>query len=132
MDKNKIIGILEGNDLSDIEEIEYKDGIFVLRFFYDFDKAELDAAKAFANDESDEEEASEVWTEEYFIPYLMDLAIDNVGESIEEVMEESNISAQYMSYDLTGEDTESCEFIAVFYSEEIEIEIETVLDELKL
>ena len=132
MDKNKIIGILEDNDLSDIEEIEYKNGIFVLRFFYDFDKAEMDAAKAFANDESDEEEASEVWNEEYFIPYLMDLAIDNVGESVEEVMEEVNISAQYMSYDLTDEDTESCEFIAIFYNEDNEVEIETVLDELKL
>lgn len=132
MDKNKIISSLEENDLSDIEEITYKDGVTVLRFFYDFDEAELAAAKAFANDESDEEEKSEVWTEEYFIPYLMDLAIDNVGETVEEVMEEISVSAQYMSYDLAGDDTESCEFIAIFYEEGNDIEIETVLDELKL
>ena len=132
MDKKIILDLLKENELSDIEELQYKDDIIVLRFFYDFDETEIKAAKAFASDESGEEEQNEIWTEEFFLPYLTDLAIDNVGEYIEEIMEKAQVSSQYMSYDLNAEETEYCEFIAVFYEGEKDIEIETILDELQL
>ncbi len=132
MDKKIILDLLKENELSDIEELQYKDDVLVVRFYYDFDETEIKAAKAFADDESGEEEQNEIWTEEFFLPYLTDLAIDNVGEYIEEIMEQAKVSSQYMSYDLNIEETDYCEFIAVFYEGENEIEIETVLDELKL
>ncbi|MBC8062186.1 MAG: hypothetical protein H7Y18_16165 [Clostridiaceae bacterium] len=132
MDKNKIIELLTIKELTDIEELTYKDEVFVLRFYYDFDESELKAARAYANDESEEIEDSEAWAEEFFLPYLTDLAIDNVGEYIEEVMEDVEVSAQYMSYDLNADEVEYCEFIAIFHKEDKDIEIETVLDDLKL
>ena len=132
MDKNKIIELLTVKELTDIEELTYKDDVFVLRFYYDFDESEIKAARAYANDESEEVEDSEAWAEEFFLPYLTDLAIDNVGEYIEEIMEEAEISAQYMSYDLNADEVDYCEFIAVFHKEGKNIEIETVLDDLKL
>ena len=132
MVKNKIIELLTAKELTDIEELPYNDGVFVLRFYYDFDESEVKAARAYANDESEEVEDSEAWAEEFFLPYLTDLAIDNVGEYIEEIMEETEVSAQYMSYDLTADEVDYCEFIAIFHKEDKDIEIETVLDDLKL
>jgi hypothetical protein len=132
MNKEKIKGYLEQNDLTDIEELTYKENTVVLRFFYDFDEDELKSARAYANDESEAEAESKDWYEEYFLPYLNDLAIDNTGEIIEEVMEEFEIEAQYISYEADMENHEYCEFIAVFFKKEDNIEIETVLDELKI
>jgi hypothetical protein len=132
MDKNKIKELLTVKELTDIEELPYNDEVLVLRFYYDFDESEVKAARAYANDESEEIEDSEAWSEEFFLPYLTDLAIDNVGEYIEEIMEETKVSAQYMSYDLNADEVDYCEFIAVFHKEDKDIEIETVLDDLKL
>jgi len=132
MDKNKIIELLTAKELTDIEELKYNEEVFVLRFYYDFDDSEVKAARAYANDESEEVEDSAAWSEEFFLPYLTDLAIDNVGEYIEELMEETEVSAQYMSYDLNVEEFDYCEFIAIFHKEDNNIEIETVLDALKL
>ena len=132
MDKNKIMELLKVKELTDIEELTYKDEVFVLRFYYDFDESEVKAARAYANDESEEAEDSEPWAEEFFLPYLTDLAIDNVGEYMEEIMEGAEVSAQYMSYDLNVDEVDYCEFIAIFHKEDKDIEIETVLDDLKL
>ena len=132
MDKNKIIELLKVKEVTDIEELKYNDEVFVLRFYYDFDESEVKSARAYANDESGEVEDSEAWAEEFFLPYLTDLAIDNVGEYIEEIMEEAEIAAQYMSYDLNADEVDYCEFIAIFHKEDKNIEIETVLDDLKL
>ena len=132
MDKNKIIELLKVKEVTDIEELTYNDEVFVLRFYYDFDENEVKSARAYANDESEEAEDSEGWAAEFFLPYLTDLAIDNVGEYIEEIMEEAEIAAQYMSYDLSADQVDCCEFIAIFHKEDKEIEIETVLDDLKL
>lgn len=132
MDKEKIKEYLEQNELSEIEELNYKENVMVLRFFYDFDDAELESAKAYANDESSSEEESKEWYEEYFLPYLNDLAIDNAGEIIEEAMEEFDLDAQYISYEADMENYEYCEFIAVFFKKEDNIEIEKVLDELNI
>jgi hypothetical protein len=131
MDKGKIIEFLQNNGMSEVTELPYKDDIFVVRFFYDFDEDELKAAKAFAKDESEEEEESEVWYDEYFLPYLNDIAIDNTGEIIEDAIEEFDIQAQYVSYEADVENHDYCEFIAAFYKES-NIEIETILDELNI
>lgn len=128
MNKKDVLEFLRENELDDVEEISSKKGMLVVRFFYDFDEDELEAARGYANDESEDDEDAESWKEEYYLPYLNDIAADNVGEIIEEVVEEFDISGQYISYDLNEE--ERCEFIGVFSNEDFDIE--EVLEELDL
>lgn len=132
MDKGKIVGFLNENDISEVEEIKYKDNIFVARLYYDFDDDEIDAARNYAKDESEDEEGGEIWNEEFFLPYLNDVAIDNIGDIFEELMENLNIEVQYMSYDVDENQYDYSEIIAVFYDKDDNIDIETVLDDLKL
>lgn len=132
MDKKAIIQILEKNQLSQIEEIEYKEGAVVLRFFYDFDEDEIEAARAYSNDESEDEENGDTWYEEFFLPYLYDLAVDNAGEVVEEVMEALDVEAQFVAYEMDEEEYSYNEFIAVFSPRGKAIEIEQVLDELEM
>ena len=132
MDKKAIIQILEKNQLSQIEEIEYKEGAAVLRFFYDFDEDEIEAARAYSNDESEDEENGDTWYEEFFLPYLYDLAVDNAGEVVEEIMETLDVEAQFVAYEMDEEEYSYNEFIAVFSPRGKAIEIEQVLDELEM
>ncbi|ERI90122.1 hypothetical protein HMPREF1982_04062 [Clostridiales bacterium oral taxon 876 str. F0540] len=132
MNKEAIIETLEKNGLSEIEEIEYKENAIVLSFIYEFDNDEVEAAKAYANDESEDEENGDTWSEEFFLPYLNDLAVDNVGEIIENMMDEMQIDAQYISYELDEEEYSYNEFIAVFFPKGKAVEIEQILDELEM
>jgi hypothetical protein len=132
LDKKAIIQILEKNELSQIEEIEYKDGAVVLRFFYDFDEDEIEAARAYSNDESEDEENGDTWYEEFFLPYLYDLAVDNAGEVVEEIMEALDVEAQFVAYEMDEEEYSYNEFIAVFSPRGKAVEIEQVLDELEM
>lgn len=116
MDKKKITDFLKRNNLSDIEELKYDDNVLVLRFYYDFDEPELESAKSYANDESEDEEEGDIWYQEFFKPYLNDLAVDNVGEIIEELMDKEEVEAQYVSYDIDDENYVYNEFIGVFYN----------------
>ena len=131
MEKSSIVNYLKENKLTDIEEVEYKAGIYVLRFFYDFDQTEIKAGKAYAKDESGEEE-NQIWYQEYFLPYLSDIAVDNIGELLQELAEGKDFEAQFVSYDLDLENYGYNEFIAIFYDKAMNIQIEDVLDELKI
>ena len=84
MDKEKIINYLEENGFSDVELMSEQKGLIATRFYYDFDKDELKAAEAYANDASGKEK-NDSWHEDFYIPYLTELAIDNVGEIMEEI-----------------------------------------------
>lgn len=130
MDKKKIIQSLKENGLTEIEDLKYEGGALALRFFYDFDEPELDAARAYSNDESDDEEEGDIWYEEFFKPYLSDLAVDNVGEVIEEIMDKYDIDAQYISYEIDEDEYNYNEFIGIFYEKDKEFVIEDVLDEI--
>lgn len=132
MNKETLIQVLEKNGFSEIEEIDYKEDAVVVSFIYEFDNDEVEAARAYANDESEDEENGDTWYEEFFLPYLNDLAVDNVGEVIENMMEEMQIDAQYVSYELDEEEYSYNEFIAAFFPKGKVIEIEQVLDELEM
>lgn len=133
MNKEEILKKLEEYDLSDIETIEYKEGdALVVSFSYDFDEAVIEGARAYANDESDDTEEGEVWYEEFFLPYLSDYAVDEVGECIEEIMEEFNIEAQFISYELEKEEYGYSEFLAVFFPKDKSLTIEEVLEDLEV
>jgi hypothetical protein len=128
----RIIEILENSGLKEVEELKYKDGIVVARFFYDFDDDEIEAAKAYAEDECEDESEGEVWFDEFFIPYLNDIAVDNIGEIVENAAEKSGLEAQYITYDIDPDDYDYCEGIAVFYPDSEDIDIEEVLEGLEL
>jgi hypothetical protein len=132
LNKKQVITFLEENDLTDIEELEYKEDALVVRFYYDFDSEELASAKAYANDECEEEQESDEWFDEFFLPYLNELAIDNAGEILEELMEAFELQAQYVTYETDKESYDYCEFIAVISEKDKNYEIEDVLDELEL
>lgn len=132
MDKKAIIKVLSENKLNSIEEVPYNEEALVVRFFYEFDNEEIDAAKAYSNDESEDEENGDEWYEEFFLPYLNDLAVDNVGEIIEDIMEKLNIEGQFVSYEMDEEEYSYNEFIAAFFPQGKLKEIEEVLEELEL
>lgn len=133
MNKKKILEELKESDLSGIEQIDYKDeNVLIVRFKFEFDDSELEAARAYANDESDEEEESELWYDDFFIPYLTDLAVDNVGEIMEDVMSDFEVDGQFVSYDIDEEEYGYDEFVAAFFPQESDFDLEGVLDELEL
>lgn len=126
----KILSALESAGLKEVEEISYKAGFVVARFFYDFDEDEIEAAKAYSNDECEDEAEGEVWFDDFFLPYLSDLAVDNIGEIVEEVAEGNELEVQYVTYDIDPDDYDYCEGIAVFSAEELDIE--AILDDLEV
>jgi hypothetical protein len=132
LDKKAIIKVLSENKLNSIEEVPYNEEALVVRFFYEFDNEEIDAAKAYSNDESEDEENGDEWYEEFFLPYLNDLAVDNVGEIVEDIMEKLNIEGQFVSYEMDEEEYSYNEFIAAFFPQGKLKEIEEVLEELEL
>lgn len=132
MNKKGIQEYLANNGLTEIEEIEYKNDAYVLRFFYDFDEDEINAARAYANDESEDEENGDIWYEEFFLPYLSDVAVDNVGDMMEEIMEEFDMDAQFVSYEMDEEEYSYNEFIAAFFKKGEEKDIEEILEELEI
>lgn len=132
MNKEVIMKLLEEKELNEIQDIDYKEEAVVLSFIYEFDNDEIEAARAYANDESEDEENGDIWYEEFFLPYLNDLAVDNVGDVVEEVMTELGVDAQFVSYEMDEEEYSYNEFIAAFFPKGKAIEIEQVLDELEM
>lgn len=130
MDKEKIISFLVDNGLEDVEELSYEDSV-VLRFYFDFDDSELNAARAYANDESEEEEESDPWYNEYYLTYLSELAVDSVGEIVEDLMDELNIEAQYTSYEIDKENCDYSEFVAVFYEKGKAVDLDEILEKIE-
>ncbi|KZL88814.1 hypothetical protein [Clostridium magnum] len=130
MEKEKIINFLLNNDLEEVQEINNDGEVLVLRFYYDFDEDELSAARAYASDESEDEEEGDSWYDEFLLPYLNELAVDSTGEIIEELMEELSVEAQYMSYEIDRENYDYNEFIAVFYEKGKSIDLDEVLKKI--
>ena len=127
MKLENIVDTLEESGLNEVQEIQYKDDVKVLRFFYDFDGDELKAAKAYSEDESKVDEDKE----ELYVTYLNDLAVDNTGEILEEIMDEEDISIQFITYGI-NEEEDYAEFIALVQSKENNLDIEKVVEDLDL
>lgn len=124
-----IIEILEGNGLTEIQEVLVKDDRVVLEFFYDFDSEELNAAKAYANEESDLEEGSDEWNRDWFIPYLLDIAKDNIESTIEEVNDELEFEGMAHELNIDGNNKDYIKFISVFCTEDCNVELEEMLND---
>ncbi len=123
MKSNEIIEILEENNLTEIEELKNEDGVFLVKFFLDFDNDVISAARSYANEESDE------WYKEYFIPYLYDYGNDEVVDIIEEIVEELDIAGEVMAFQINSSNFEFIQFMALFTEEDADITIEDVAKE---
>ncbi|OOM73920.1 hypothetical protein CLPUN_42750 [Clostridium puniceum] len=129
MKSSEIINYLEDNDLADIEELKKKSNYVILKFYYDFDKEEINAAKAYSTEESDFDPESDEWYKEYYLPYLRDIAVDNVESIIEEIMEEYEIEAKYKEIGMENGDSGYFKFIAAFSDELTDSEMEDILND---
>ena len=129
MDISEIKSFLEDNDLSDVEEIKQEDDYILLKFYYDFDKDELMAAKSYSNEESDFEAESDEWYNEYYIPFLKDIADDNVESIVEDAAEEFEIEGKYKSLVMESGELGYHRFVAVFSAEMDEREMEDILND---
>lgn len=130
MNKQDIIEMLQNNDLSDVEIVKEEDGVLVLRAFYDFDEEELTAGATYAKDEAEVD--SDEYYYDYLFPYLTDLAVDNIGDMVEEIIEDKNIDGQFITYDIDPEDYGTLEVIFMFLRDDLDVDLETVLEELSL
>jgi len=129
IDKQSIINYIEENDLEDIKELKSSDELVILKFNYVFDKFEIESAEAFADGECTEKH-SEEWYYDFYLPYLSDIAIDNVEEIIEECVEYKNTEYQLIALDLSPEQQEENTFMVAFYREGINVELEDYLMEI--
>lgn len=129
MDSNSIIEYLVENDLSEVEKLKQEKDLLLLRFYFDLDECVLDAARAYADEESNYEVESKEWFLEYVIPYLYEYANDEVVEIIEEIVEQNEISGEVMAFQINLENLDSVQFMALFTSEENDISIEEVVKE---
>ena len=129
MKSSEIINYLDDNDLADIEELKLKSNYTIIRFYYDFDKEELSSAKAYSTEESDFEPESDEWYKEYYIPYLRDIAVDNVESIIEEIMEEFEIESKYKELGMDSGEASYFKFIAAFSDELTDNEMEDILSD---
>lgn len=129
MDISEIKSFLEDNDLSDVEEIKQEDNYILLKFYYDFDKEELMAAKSYSNEESDFEAESDEWYNEYYIPFLKDIANDNVESIIEDASEEFELEGKYKALTMESGELGYLRFIVIFSAQIDEFEMEDILND---
>lgn len=129
MQELEIINILKENDLSEVEVLKNTEEYILVNFYFDFDKDLQDAAKAYANEESKEEEFSAKWYSEYYFPYLYDFANDEVLEVIEEIIESLDIEGEMMAFQITEKTSDYVQFMALFTEEESNVAIEEVVRE---
>ncbi|MBD7915692.1 hypothetical protein H9660_11105 [Clostridium sp. Sa3CUN1] len=129
MNSDKIIEILEENNMSEIEELKNENGICLVKFFLDFDEDLLKAARSYSNEESDCEEESDEWFKEYFIPYLYEYGNDEVVDIIEEIVEELDICGEVMAFQFDSSNYEFMQFMALFTDENQDVAIEDVAKE---
>lgn len=130
MNKEEIIEILEDNALENIKEIKKHDQCFIIKFCYEFDELELEGAREFANEECEDEKEGEQWYQEYFLPYLNDIAIDNINDIIDEISESYDLDYEMLSYELSEDRYDAMDFLVAFYRETLPVDIDDLILEL--
>lgn len=64
--------------------------------------------------------------------YLSEIAIDYVGEVLEDLQDDLGMEVQYIGYDLEEDEADSFEFIALVFEKGKALNIEDILDELDI
>ena len=132
LNKQYIMDFLNQNDLKDIVEIEYKKETIALKFKYIYDDVEMEAASSYAIEEGDFKQNKEDWYEEFFLPYLSDIAADNVEDIMEECAEKMEIEYEFIGCDISQDAYEFNEFAVVFYDKDSNINTDDILIELDI
>lgn len=127
MDKVEIINILKENGLSEVEELRSEKGMILVNFYFDLDKDVLEAAKAYANEECDEEPTSSVWMNDYYLPYLYDYANDEVLDVVEDITETLDVEGEMMAIQMNKDTADYVQFMAIFTEEDSNLTIEEVV-----
>lgn len=128
--KKEIIEILEDNDLDNVSEIEKHEECFIVKFSYEFDDLELEGAREFAEDECEGNKESEEWYQDFFLPYLNDMAIDNINDIIDEISDEFSLDYEMLSFELAEDSYEAMSFLVAFYNKNLPISIDDLILEL--
>lgn len=131
MDKIKVLDYLENSDLSIIEDVDYENTL-VVKVFYEFDEAEINAAKCYANEETDFEENSIDWIGEGVIPYLDDIAQDSVEEIMEDLVSDLDLEVEFVAREISRENYSYKEFLLAIASEEDDLDIDKVMYDLNI
>ncbi|KMT22693.1 hypothetical protein [Clostridium cylindrosporum] len=121
MKKDMILSVLEAEGLSEFDEIEYKKDFLVVDSYYVFDKAEIEAAISFANDNY-KAEKDDTWYEEYYFPYLYDIAGDNIQEVLEELSEDEGVNAQLTICEMDIRSSDRCELLIVVSNNDFDMD----------
>ena len=101
----------------------------LIKFYYDFDKDELSAAKIYSNEESDYEAESEEWYNEYYIPFLKDIAVDNAEATVEDVVDEFDVAAVVKELGVENGNYGYFKFVLACSYQMDDIELEEVLND---
>ncbi|WP_252231721.1 hypothetical protein [Clostridium sp. ZBS15] len=129
MKSSEIIDYLEKNGLSEIEEIGQTDEYALIKFFYDFDKEEIDAAENYSNEECDFDDESDEWYNDFYMPYLKDIAMDNIESIIEDSMEDLDVEGKYRQVENETRNLGYVKFIAAFAKCDSEVDLDEVLND---
>ncbi len=124
MNKSEIVNILKENQLSEVEVLRVEEDMILINFYFDFDKDVLQAAKAYADEECEEEKDSESWINDYYLPYLYDYANDEVLEVMEDITEELDIEGEVMAIQMSKSTADYVQFMALFTEEDSNLTIE--------
>lgn len=130
--KELILECFNKEGLEEIDEITYKDNIHVYNFFYAFDGVELEAARDYADQNYNEAEGEENWNEEHFLPYLTEMASENISDMIEDLCSEHGLVGEFVVYELERSRHDKCEFTVVIADKGVKFDIEKIMDELEL
>jgi hypothetical protein len=128
MKVNEIVNFLKENELADVEILKSEKDLLLVNFYFDFDEDLLAAAKAYANEEC-EDEASDAWEKEYYLPYLYDFCNDEVLSIVEDITEDFNIAGEFMAFQMKDRTADYVQFMALFTNEDSDISIEEVVKE---
>ncbi|MGG7178629.1 hypothetical protein ACQPU1_13595 [Clostridium paraputrificum] len=125
----EVIEFLEDNGLSEIEELKATDNCIIVKFYYDFDKEELSAARAYANEESDLDEDSDEWYRDWYLSYLNDVAKDTVEEVIEELSEEFEVEGKFKAVEMDANNSDYMKFVAMIAMDSEDVDLEDILND---
>ncbi|URZ05866.1 hypothetical protein [Clostridium felsineum] len=130
MDNKEILEFMVDEAVSDLKEINYDKDLFVIKFHYNFDEYEMKAAKAFADEECSSKDEKDTWYSEYYMPFLSDIAKDNVEASVEDCADEFSIKAECLVHDCTDEKNKFSEALVIFSEGNKSFDIDKIAKEI--
>lgn len=132
VNKQKIYDTLDREGFSEIDEINYDKDITVYDLFYEFDEDEIDAAKDYANENCSEKDGEDLWYNEYFLPYLIDIASDNVRDIMDDICDDMEITGEFSIYDMDKENYYRSEIVIAFAPAETKIDMDKICEKLDI